>query len=247
MRGENASEPERFRGPQGLSPHARGKRVIQVLLQRFKGTIPACAGKTIGHISPVLEVRDYPRMRGENSETAAESQSSRGLSPHARGKHAGAKLCPLITGTIPACAGKTFSALTCGVFPKDYPRMRGENALTNVNQDADVGLSPHARGKQRRRRACRSRSGTIPACAGKTSNLWTKAKAAADYPRMRGENFSKGCVMSVFQGLSPHARGKHFDASELHILLGTIPACAGKTLDRKPLIQKEISRFVSCF
>ncbi len=48
-------------------------------------------------------------------------------------------------------------------------------------------------------------------------------------------------------GLSPHARGKQVMQIGARKFGGPIPACAGETLDHKSLIQKEISRFASCF
>ncbi len=53
---------------------------------------------------------------------------------------------------------------------------------------------------------------------------------------MRGGNGVGLIGGGSYQGLSPHARGKLLRLADSMAALGSIPACAGETLDRKLLI-----------
>ena len=94
---------------------------------------------------------------------------------------------------------------------------------------ADLGSSPHARGKQDATIEHSAAVRLIPACAGKTDRLDLDAAAGKAHPRMRGEN--PVCCRSSRSGTgsSPHARGKRGAPGVSKKRPGLIPACAGKT------------------
>ena len=106
--------------------------------------------------------------------------------------------------------------------------MHGETPIMMQARIAPLGLSPHARGNRRHKRACAGPSGTIPACTGKPA--WPAASGAPewDYPRMHGETGSERFVSAFERGLSPHARGNRYGCRKRAGAFGTIPACTGK-------------------
>ncbi len=168
-------------------------------------------------------------MRGENRWRQWIPFSVKGLSPHARGKRLEIIGSVGISGTIPACAGKTWSFASMYLAPWDYPRMRGENRLCLGTTYTKWGLSPHARGKLSGLHHSLNGKGTIPACAGKTATPSATLPTLGDYPRMRGENGNLCIRVGNQWGLSPHARGKPAPYKVAADARGTIPACAGKT------------------
>ncbi|ERS40008.1 hypothetical protein HMPREF1292_00492 [Corynebacterium sp. KPL1995] len=107
--------------------------------------------------------------------------------------------------------------------------MRGENTVRSTEALKSSGSSPHARGKLETRPSIPADMRLIPACAGKTQQYEEHAKDNGAHPRMRGENHSVYRLVAVFEGSSPHARGKLVIFAGVFIPIGLIPACAGKT------------------
>ena len=70
----------------GLSPLARGKRVLFGGGGRRAGPIPAGAGETSGVDRRIQPGRAYPRWRGGNGVVISNPKAANGLSPLARGK-----------------------------------------------------------------------------------------------------------------------------------------------------------------
>ena len=158
-----------------------------------------------------------------------------GSSPLARGKHGGHEVRRQRRRLIPARAGKTPSPPSRRARSKAHPRSRGENAhLTRLNE-AGVGSSPLARGKQSPRYARGRRIGLIPARAGKTSGSRATAVRRAAHPRSRGENFPACLRRKSSCGSSPLARGKRVRAGRRRGRGRLIPARAGKTVGGRVL------------
>ena len=149
-------------------------------------------------------------MRGEDRLTFPASPAGRGSPPHARGRRHGdvALLAP----------------------EGDHPRMRGEDCTDVRTLPPACGSPPHARGRlpPRRRRPPGAR--ITPACAGKTCRLSRGYRAAADHPRMRGEDPVRMFEFAALKGSPPHARGRLYEGTLRLGNLGITPACAGKTL-----------------
>ena len=127
-------------------------------------------------------------MRGENIPKGPIGETVEGSSPHARGKPNIPIVASVLTGLIPACAGKTLRIDPDETAGEAHPRMRGENDAGVFEGYAAVGSSPHARGKRLIRVVFFGAVGLIPACAGKTVKADTSISGAAAHPRMRGEN-----------------------------------------------------------
>ena len=128
MRGENLHGPLCLPAFRGSSPHARGKQLPQSRPHSLFGLIPACAGKTACWGQRVARAWAHPRMRGENQCPQKMGHTTRGSSPHARGKQSSASPVAPVARLIPACAGKTswWHSVARGV--RAHPRMRGENS-----------------------------------------------------------------------------------------------------------------------
>ena len=92
-----------------------------------------------------------------------------------------------------------------------------------------MGSSPLTRGKRQLVDQCQEESGLIPAHAGKTLYVNIEGYVWRAHPRSRGENTHGGSQFSTITGSSPLTRGKHEHARELGVLVGLIPAHAGKT------------------
>ena len=136
------------RGPEADHPRMRGEDQIINACLDIKGITPACAGKTRARTRTAMSDWDHPRMRGEDRFVRVVKSCSAGSPPHARGR-------PLYnTGSIsnngitPACAGKTSSSPAPGGTSPDHPRMRGEDAKSQIWENPLRGSPPHARGRR---------------------------------------------------------------------------------------------------
>ncbi len=230
MRGEHqaGTRPTASRG--GLSPHARGARLVHTLLLRQPRLIPACAGSTYRSSLTLTGWGAHPRMRGEHGFMAVIVSFAPGSSPHARGARLRAPVRWPGPGLIPACAGSTQSWSPMLWSPPAHPRMRGEHSSLRRSAASSSGSSPHARGAPRDMSNSAPVSRLIPACAGSTSWASRTRMWWAAHPRMRGEHLFPRWLVTFHVGSSPHARG----APGLHCAegrrVGLIPACAGSTV-----------------
>ena len=86
-RGENALDARRLTWEGGSSPLTRGKRSRAGLDERFRGLIPAHAGKTHSTCRTAPGQRAHPRSRGENQAATCDQGPPAGSSPLTRGKH----------------------------------------------------------------------------------------------------------------------------------------------------------------
>ncbi len=137
-----------------------------------------------------------------------------GLSPLARGTHFQILFRPGNVRFIPAGAGNTarrsfFTCLTCG-------------------------LSPLARGTLKKTQHYTTDARFIPAGAGNTVIARLSMCAGAVYPRWRGEHPMTLFYSFPFIGLSPLARGTHFNPHLFLLLRRFIPAGAGNTGSTRP-------------
>ena len=72
--------------------------------------------------------------------------------------------------------------------------------------------------------------GLIPAHAGKTQDHDGENEGGEAHPRSRGENGANDFLRTLVQGSSPLTRGKHCVELRVRLIVGLIPAHAGKTL-----------------
>ena len=208
-RGENQGENIVNLSKQGSSPLTRGKRR---LVEAFGGAAAA-----------------HPRSRGENVTTVTKARAVEGSSPLTRGKPT-----PCIDRggadrLIPAHAGKTSYPTKPRPHLPAHPRSRGENDRCDCRVDLVKGSSPLTRGKPGKLRLIQSRSGLIPAHAGKTARQPPRRAAHPAHPRSRGENLKSATLARNVTGSSPLTRGKPHKAWTKALQARLIPAHAGKT------------------
>ena len=250
IRGEHAHIPQRFRRPDGSSPHTRGARpqVWQGCSARW--IIPAYAGSTFGTHRVPIDVRDHPRIRGEHALMAVMAVTGSGSSPHTRGAplrdrrgardvggssphtRGARRVGPVVLprrGIIPAYAGSTDAHVGSDATYPDHPRIRGEHSPTTPPGRRRNGSSPHTRGARVAARECLPRLGIIPAYAGSTGMDLRPAVTTADHPRIRGEHGDRGGEDGLYAGSSPHTRGARPPRPGKTPASGIIPAYAGST------------------
>ena len=119
---------------EGSSPLTRGKLYGVGYGRRVHRLIPAHAGKTWVR-TPTPQLRPaHPRSRGENVLSGAVVAAIIGSSPLTRGKRPTAPEIVVVTGLIPAHAGKT--QRTSGELQTGtaHPRSRGENGVPSLIQ-----------------------------------------------------------------------------------------------------------------
>ena len=228
-RGENRERGLKGCASLGSSPLTRGKQQIADRLPRPPGLIPAHAGKTCSSPRCRARARAHPRSRGENGGSSSPQRLQVGSSPLTRGKPKQLNIGAPAPRLIPAHAGKTAPGACSGLQGAAHPRSRGENRLRWCRWALVVGSSPLTRGKQPNYRDVLSREGLIPAHAGKTAAGVASFCQVGAHPRSRGENACSRPARRAGRGSSPLTRGKHQHARELGVLVGLIPAHAGKT------------------
>ena len=152
----------------GSSPLTRGKRGDAPACAAFFGLIPAHAGKTSYFADVRKAGQAHPRSRGENAALDEEGAGVEGSSPLTRGKPGDTVPRSPNTGLIPAHAGKTRRASSCGLTTAAHPRSRGENGLGRGRAGRQRGSSPLTRGKPLGPASGIAVLGLIPAHAGKT-------------------------------------------------------------------------------
>ena len=145
-RGEHSGEIRERVTFFGLSPLARGTRLLSRLRKGWRRFIPAGAGNTMRPDPARAGETVYPRWRGEHCIDWSIPAPSIGLSPLARGT-----LHRNVNGIrfnrfIPAGAGNTHSCESLQLTLSVYPRWRGEHGGFHVVTRRALGLSPLARG-----------------------------------------------------------------------------------------------------
>ena len=192
--------------------------------------IPARAGFTLLRARPRNVLRDHPRSRGVYAFCFCGGFWSRGI--------------------IPARAGFTAVLPGGGAVVWDHPRSRGVYRFVFVVVSGRVGSSPLARGLQCCTR-CTSRTAVgssplarglqeipmsytiadriIPARAGFTGRRPHGGSPSGDHPRSRGVYSSCVCVLFLWWGSSPLARGLRGNCSAARSEARIIPARAGFT------------------
>ena len=213
----------------GSSPRVRGKRPGRGRAERRSRLIPACAGKTAQSTWMPAPRWAHPRVCGENAGYSERHVRRWGSSPRVRGKRGDILLNHANHGLIPACAGKTDSALLWESPSRAHPRVCGENGIRGLSEDTTIGSSPRVRGKRFRTIRRQPARRLIPACAGKTLAGRGLRSACRAHPRVCGENTVAVTALTQKAGSSPRVRGKLSVTESRPGRDRLIPACAGKT------------------
>ncbi len=222
-RGEHAKHLDVNQVLLGLSPLARGTHVYRANLNTGERFIPAGAGNTERWRVPFPRISVYPRWRGEHLPHHIGADREGGLSPLARGTRNGYSGEFRRHRFIPAGAGNTSPSIQLAAAMTVYPRWRGEHLSMALYESVSAGLSPLARGTRPASRRPVHPKRFIPAGAGNTVSGEYNHWPFTVYPRWRGEHRCSGMSLAASAGLSPLARGTHYEVQVMFI--STMPAC----------------------
>ena len=114
----------------------------------------------------------------------------------------------LYNRSIPARAGETWGVTARVIMAQVYPRTGGGNKKRAGELAPFNGLSPHGRGKREFCLDGDAAGRSIPARAGETRWFVDYSYLSEVYPRTGGGNGKESYRDGIYQGLSPHGRGK---------------------------------------
>ena len=213
----------------GSSPRARGTHDGPDQLRRRQRFIPASAGNTgsAGGVDRLFPV--HPRERGEHLPGPAVAGREVGSSPRARGTRQCPNLRVCDQRFIPASAGNTTSLNFACSTAAVHPRERGEHRKPVISIARSTGSSPRARGTRPAHHPGGRGQRFIPASAGNTAGLLSKAICWSVHPRERGEHSLSMVVRVGDFGSSPRARGTLGGVEFACDHQRFIPASAGNT------------------
>ena len=212
-----------------LSPLTRGKPRPSSTRRRALRLISAHTGKTPRLSDRSCHVTAHPRSREENIDAWQLPERHVGSSPLTRGKRTLRVTAGILRRLIPAHAGKTVQAENPNSQHRAHPRSRGENGRIMADTTSGAGSSPLTRGKLEIAIPDPRVARLIPAHAGKTPDDTSIHTSVQAHPRSRGENQILDLVAGKGRGSSPLTRGKLSPTPTVRVLMGLIPAHAGKT------------------
>ena len=236
--GENMQWSGEMTGAGGSPPRVRGKPHVECMGNSAGRITPACAGKTKGNPWAKGNIKDHPRVCGENKSAKSTKLPISGSPPRVRGKLQRAPVLNLFHRITPACAGKTADSIGHTYTAEDHPRVCGENGRQNSSRPCLPGSPPRVRGKHARYRAPNRPCRITPACAGKTAGRAVTDSEGEDHPRVCGENICPSDIAPVSSKSPPRVRGKHSHEAEIIEAKRITPACAGKTQDNRNIFTR---------
>ncbi len=134
LRGENLTSLSVTSRVSGSPPPTRGKLRNNNAPTLYIRITPAYAGKTTVKISQGWNVKDHPRLRGENKQCQRSGADCRGSPPPTRGKPRPDNGTVAVLRITPAYAGKTLHSQVARSIDGDHPRLRGENPVRTMEQ-----------------------------------------------------------------------------------------------------------------
>ena len=198
--------------------------------------IPALAGNTPEDCGAERRCGDHPRSRGEYGLLEGSITLAAGSSPLSRGIHRPRLSESILERIIPALAGNTPQRYNCDVAQSDHPRSRGEYLPRSLSITPHCGSSPLSRGIPLFVTCKTVSHRIIPALAGNTDCGRNRHQYTWDHPRSRGEYTSQPEISPATAGSSPLSRGIQRPAYLDTTSAGIIPALAGNTTVRAPVL-----------
>ena len=207
----------------------RGQRSRSLRSIRALRIIPARAGPTYA-IEYACELSaDHPRSCGANHRDTGCAEYGDGSSPLVRGQHPIQPRRIANQRIIPARAGPTDAGVPYVATGSDHPRSCGANHLNITPRVEQFGSSPLVRGQQFIDVSDSFECRIIPARAGPTMFVSSRAFSNADHPRSCGANTTRRPYGQYAGGSSPLVRGQ-LGACDIHVSRERIiPARAGPT------------------
>ena len=190
MCGEQISAICILRAREGSPPRVRGTDHCASALIHVVRITPACAGNR--HFSVFIneEIRDHPRVCGEQKHLHSKIQRPGGSPPRVRGTGSQCDLHIPSYRITPACAGNSVRSQLWPYAHEDHPRVCGEQLTRCATSFRRKGSPPRVRGTAFRYSRGRRGAGITPACAGNSMSVLGGLKDLKDHPRVCGEQFS---------------------------------------------------------
>ena len=164
--GEQHPERCRCKISKGSPPRVRGTAYHKISANASSGITPACAGNRRPPCAPHPHSGDHPRVCGEQGGGNGGHGAGKGSPPRVRGTAPGRRTTGPPPGITPACAGNSPRFRRCRWWPKDHPRVCGEQLFLKGYRVNRVGSPPRVRGTGHLARSPHFRSRITPACAG---------------------------------------------------------------------------------
>ena len=136
----------------------------------------------------------------------------------------------VIIGLIPAYAGRTTTHTRRVTACWAHPRLRGAHNFSSLEAFFKAGSSPLTRGALWLCVPLGKRDRLIPAYAGRTRRALTDRCGHRAHPRLRGAHDYFDLQVDELEGSSPLTRGALQPGQGVPLVLGLIPAYAGRTL-----------------
>ena len=205
----------------------RGTGKIKDISRAYVRITPACAGNRGLDPPHRVDIRDHPRVCGEQITPSLNIPCLTGSPPRVRGTGVfrpgylgGHGITPACAGNsyfftaayallriTPACAGNRFS---CSFFISiigDHPRVCGEQAFVSASAPMVEGSPPRVRGTGEIKLETGTYIGITPACAGNSPAGWPYKTSNEDHPRVCGEQTPAAEAAIVVAGSPPRVRG----------------------------------------
>ena len=244
----------------------RGNLLHSSLYGGPRGSIPACAGEPSPPTSPPPRTPVYPRVCGGTQVTpqplgrpcglsprvrgtvrfVGAPYPAPGLSPRVRGNPNAIAITPVISGSIPACAGEPGKRTPRAALFTVYPRVCGGTLAEEVAWESAAGLSPRVRGNLMGGRAGVGSERSIPACAGEPIARRLPLTKEPVYPRVCGGTDQENTGSPLSGGLSPRVRGNLRRVALDADYEGSIPACAGEPRRSAPRTRPQNGSIPAC-
>ena len=155
---------------------------------------------------------DHPRIRGEQGFRRVMPFLAGGSPPHTRGAGSEWLVQTGSSGITPAYAGSSIDACNAVPMATDHPRIRGEQAVSQLPTLTTCWITP--------------------AYAGSSSVNPAPPLSLPDHPRIRGEQQHQERFPAVYVGSPPHTRGAGGERGLHHGACRITPAYAGSRLNK---------------
>ena len=169
----------------------------------------------------------HPRVCGEQFSAGGAIGGAYGSSPRVRGTATRRRHVQAVRRFIPACAGNRLAPTLARRAAAVHPRVCGEQTLQALVRASDYGSSPRVRGTVPCCDHLPEIIRLIPACAGNSASVKSRALPHAVHPRVCGEQTTQAGQPIHRTGSSPRVRGTDRRDRRDRRGLRFIPACAG--------------------
>ena len=189
---------------------------------------PAYAGKRTTTTATTRRRSDHPRVRGEEDTMVPSAARRTGSPPRTRGRGVDPRQDLHPVRITPAYAGKRSVTSATSSPTSDHPRVRGEEGRTRTRRPGLVGSPPRTRGRADWYLSTTTDPWITPAYAGKRASTPSSSVAAADHPRVRGEEAIERAEEIGLYGSPPRTRGRGGSSKTTTAAYRITPAYAGK-------------------